>query len=76
MSNTALSQWGSTQSQDCGNGDADDGIESWFDWHPSKQILCQLPRDFSLSFAVQSDAEGFRRILPAGGVEPFLLKTA
>ena len=76
MSNAASSQWGSTQSQDRRNGDADDGIESWFDWHPSGQILCQLPRDFSLSFAVQSDAEGFRRILPAGGVEPFLLKTA
>lgn len=76
MSHAASSQWGSTKSQAPRSGDTDHGIDSRFDWHPSRRLLHQLPRDFSLNFAVQSDAEGFRRVLPSGGAEPFLLQTA
>jgi len=68
--------WGRVGSIDDAIATDGPGIVMRFDWVPGREIRSRLPYGQRLSFAVMRDQNGFHRVVPAGGVEPFLLNAA
>ena len=76
MSVEVQSAWGSIEVSEDARATVGPGIVMQFDWVAGGAIQSRLPVDQRLSFAVIRDQNGFHRVVPVGGVEPFLLNAA
>ena len=74
MTTDALLSWGQVARRRNRRGDAEHEIERRFEFRPARLLRNELPQDFVIRFAGVRPADGVLRIVPADGIEAFLLQ--